>query len=167
MMANRNDRNFRATNGEIATVAGIDAQGRIRLEDGRTIPSDYRQIDYGYAITTHRSQGKSVDAVVISADAMRKELFYVAASRGRESVTVVTSDIEGLRRSIAISGDRQTATELNRRKLDSRQRAYRHSMAWARAHRSPVERKPVAIATEASSVQSARHQQVKGVGYGI
>src|SRR5208283_5035329 len=36
-----------------------------------------------------------------SADGMRKELFYVAASRGRESITVVTSDKNLLRESVA------------------------------------------------------------------
>ena len=104
LTANRNDKSFRATNGELATVSRIDANGRIHLDDGRTLPNNYRQIDHGYAITTHRSQGKTVDAVVISADAMRKELFYVAASRGRDSVTVVTSDIAGLRESIGDLG---------------------------------------------------------------
>ena len=38
----------------------------------------------GYAITGHRSQGKTVDAVILSGDVMKQELFYVAASRGRE-----------------------------------------------------------------------------------
>ena len=114
LMANRNEKAFHATNGELATVSRIEANGRIHLEDGRVLPANYRQIDHGYAITTHRSQGKTVDAVVISADAMRKELFYVAASRGRESVTVVTSDPDGLRESIAISGDRTSATDLRR-----------------------------------------------------
>ena len=46
---------------------------------------------------------------------MKKELFYVAASRGRESVTVVTSDRELLRESVARSGERQSASELARK----------------------------------------------------
>jgi len=66
-------------------------------------------------VTAHRSQGKTVDAVVISGDAMKKELFYVAATRGREKVTVVTSDKELLRESVGRSGERQSASELVRR----------------------------------------------------
>jgi hypothetical protein len=31
---------------------------------------NYKHFDHGYAVTAHRSQGKSVDAVVISGDAM-------------------------------------------------------------------------------------------------
>ena len=56
-----------------------------------------------------------MDAVVISGDAMKKELFYVAASRGRESVTVVTSDKDLLRQSVSRSGERQSASELVRK----------------------------------------------------
>jgi hypothetical protein len=46
---------------------------------------------------------------------MRRELFYVAASRGRESITVVTSDKELLRESVARSFARQSASELSRK----------------------------------------------------
>jgi len=112
LTANRREPEFLATNGELVTVSGVDSHGRIQLQDGRVLPQSYRHFDHGYAVTAHRSQGKSVDAVVISGDAMQKELFYVAASRGRESVTVVTSDRELLRESVARSGARQSASEL-------------------------------------------------------
>ena len=115
LTANRREPGFRATNGELVTVSGIDEQGRIRLEDGRTVPQNYRQFAHGYAVTAHRSQGKSVDAVLISGDAMPKELFYVAASRGRESITVFTSDTERLRESVARSSARTSALELERK----------------------------------------------------
>jgi ATP-dependent exoDNAse (exonuclease V) alpha subunit len=115
LMANRREAGFRATNGEMVTVSGVDERGGIELEDGRRLPANYRHFDYGYAVTAHRSQGKSVDAVVISGDAMKKELFYVAATRGRERVTVVTSDKELLRESVGRSGERQSASELVRK----------------------------------------------------
>jgi conjugative relaxase-like TrwC/TraI family protein len=115
LTANRREPGFRATNGELVTVSRIDDQGRIHLQDGRALPENYKQFTHGYAVTAHRSQGKSVDAVVISADGMRKELFYVAASRGRESITVVTSDRDLLRESVAHSVARQSASELSRK----------------------------------------------------
>jgi hypothetical protein len=114
LAANRKDSAFRATNGELVTVAGVD-KGRISLEDGRALPSDYRQFSHGYAVTAHRSQGKSVDSVIISGDGMRKELFYVAASRGRQSVQVITSDKEVLRDTVARSTARKSASELARK----------------------------------------------------
>ena len=115
LTANRREPGFRATNGELVTVSRIDEQGRIHLQDGRALPENYKRFTHGYAVTAHRSQGKSVDAVVISADGMRKELFYVAASRGRESITVVTSDKDLLRESVAHSVARQSASELSRK----------------------------------------------------
>ena len=115
LMANRREPGFRATNGELVTVSRIDEQGRVHLQDGRTLPENYKQFTHGYAVTAHRSQGKSVDAVVVSGDGMRKELFYVAASRGRESITVVTSDKDMLRESVAHSVARQSASELSRK----------------------------------------------------
>jgi len=114
LTANRRDSNFRATNGELVTVASVD-EGQIRLDDGRTLPSNYRQFNHGYAVTAHRSQGKSVDSVIISGDGMRKELFYVAASRGRRSVRVITTDKETLRDTVARSTARKSATELARK----------------------------------------------------
>jgi ATP-dependent exoDNAse (exonuclease V) alpha subunit len=112
LSANRRDRGFRATNGEIVTVASVCRSGMIQLQDGRVMPHNFRQFAYGYAVTAHRSQGKSVNSVIVSADGMRNELFYVAASRGREGVLVVTSDRELLRESVARSTTRQSASEL-------------------------------------------------------
>jgi len=118
LTANRRAPGFRAVNGELATVLSVDEGGMIHLADGRTLPRDYKHFDHGYAVTAHRSQGKTVDAVIISGDAMKKELFYVAASRGRERVTVVTSDKELLRETVGRSGERQSASELVRKMND-------------------------------------------------
>jgi predicted RNA-binding protein with PIN domain len=109
--ANRWETKLRVTNGELVTVAKVE-QGRIELEDGRTLPANYRAFDHGYVVTAHRSQGQTVDAVIVSGDRMTKELFYVAATRGRESLMVITSDKEQLRETIGISGERMSATEL-------------------------------------------------------
>jgi ATP-dependent exoDNAse (exonuclease V) alpha subunit len=109
--ANRWETKLRVTNGELVTVAKVE-RGRIELEDGRILPANYRSFDHGYAVTAHRSQGQTVDAVIVSGDRMSKELFYVAATRGRESLTVITSDKEQLREAIGISGERMSATEL-------------------------------------------------------
>ena len=115
LTANRREKNFCATNGDIVTVSGVDPAGRISLDDGRVLPAGFRHFTHGYAVTAHRSQGKSVGAVIISGDGMRKELFYVAASRGRQSVQVITSDKESLRESVARSSARKSASDLARK----------------------------------------------------
>ena len=37
-----------------------------------SLPSNFRQFAHGYAVTAHRSQGKSVDAVIVLADGCRR-----------------------------------------------------------------------------------------------
>lgn len=113
LTGNRREADFSATNGELTKVRGVD-RGRIQLEDGRTLPANYRDFDHGYAITAHRSPGKTVDAVVLSGDTMKQEQFYVAASRGRDGITIITSDVDRLRESLGISSARPSATELAR-----------------------------------------------------
>jgi len=102
MMGNRKEPGFRATNGELTTVRSVE-RGIINLEDGRSVPANYREFTHGYAVTAHRSQGKTVDHVIVSADVMKQELFYVAASRGREGISIVTSDVERLGESLGVS----------------------------------------------------------------
>ncbi len=142
LMANRREPGFRATNGELVTVSRIDERGRIHLQDGRSLPENYKQFTHGYAVTAHRSQGKSVDAVVISADGMRKELFYVAASRGRDSIAVVTSDRDLLRESVAHSVARQSASELSRKAQGSSftEERLKPSLRERERHELPVSR---------------------------
>jgi ATP-dependent exoDNAse (exonuclease V) alpha subunit len=158
LMSNRREPGFRATNGELVTVSRVDEERRIHLQDGRVLPEDYKQYSHGYAVTAHRSQGKSVDAVVISADGMRKELFYVAASRGRESITVVTSDRDLLRESVARSVARQSASELSRkaqhpslRERERREQAVAHELGCDNAHKGqgPLRQTPVSETAQA------------------
>jgi len=133
LAANRNEPGLHITNGEIVTVAAVDQKSGIQLEDGRKMPADFGQFSYGYAVTAHRSQGKSVDSVIISADGMQKELFYVAASRGREAVQVITSDKDLLRDSIGRSGARQSASELARKVRPGLHQGLHRGVAAARA----------------------------------
>ena len=114
LTANRQEMGFHATNGEIVSVSRVDDMGRVHLADGRTMPASYKHFEYGYAVTAHRSQGQSVDTVVIAGETMSRELFYVAASRGREQLTVITSDKARLQESVGRSGARLSASELVR-----------------------------------------------------
>ena len=144
LTANRRDAGFRATNGELVTVRGIE-RGRLQLEDGRTLPANYHQFDHGYAITAHRSQGKTVDGVILSADAMKQELFYVGSSRGRSEIAIVTSDREQLRESLGISSARPSATELAREQAHSRQAELGIQQAPTQQIEPPVPRHEISI----------------------
>jgi conjugative relaxase-like TrwC/TraI family protein len=129
---NRRDGAFRTTNGELVKVRNVDGD-RIHLEDGRTLPANYHEFDHGYAVTAHRSQGKTVDAVILSADSMKQELFYVGASRGRQEIVVVTSDREQLRDLLGVSTARASATEL------AREQAQLHPAPKLNPEQSPLQ----------------------------
>jgi ATP-dependent exoDNAse (exonuclease V) alpha subunit len=147
LTANRRDAGFRATNGELVHGRGVESQ-RIQLEDGRLLPANDRQFDRGYAITAHRSQSKTVDGVILSADAMKQELFYVGASRGRSEIAIVMSDREQLRESLGISTARPPTMKLAREQ--SRYLGPEHSIQHAPVQRvePPVPRHEISISHE-------------------
>jgi conjugative relaxase-like TrwC/TraI family protein len=104
-------------NGQLGTVQSIKSDGSIALEDGRTIPADYRTFTHGYCVTSHASQGRTVDHVFVAVDshtlqAAHLNQFYVSCSRGREQVKVYTDDIDFLMGAVRRHADRRTATEL-------------------------------------------------------
>jgi ATP-dependent exoDNAse (exonuclease V) alpha subunit len=105
-------------NGELVTVKQIHADGRIALNDGRTLPKNYRQFVRGYAVTSYAAQGKTVDYVLFSdsavAAATNEQQWYVTISRGRRGVKIFTADKIQLRQNIGHSGDRPLALDMAR-----------------------------------------------------
>lgn len=81
----------RLPNGAMVTVQSVNASGQLLLQDGSILRS--RQVAYGYALTSHASQGTTVDKVFM-AGAATCEGLYVAATRGRESVRIFVPDRE-------------------------------------------------------------------------
>ena len=107
----------RLINGSIHTVAGFDRRGNIVLDNNQAVPKDYGNIAHGYCTTSHSSQGKTVDRVLVamgeeSFPAASRQQFYVSASRGRERVTVYCTDKAELLRAAMRSDERTSATEL-------------------------------------------------------
>ncbi len=103
-------------NGQRVQVRDVQ-NGRITLTDGRILPAEYKTFTHGYAVTSHSSQGKTVDDVLLIASsksfpAVNREQFYVSISRGREHVEVFTDDAELLARRVADTHERKAAIEL-------------------------------------------------------
>jgi conjugative relaxase-like TrwC/TraI family protein len=103
-------------NGEQVQVKRLAGRA-IELADGRVMPAGYNTFTHGYAVTSHSSQGKNVDEVLLVASsksfpAVNREQFYVSISRGRERVQIFTDDSELLARRVAASHDRKAAIEL-------------------------------------------------------
>jgi ATP-dependent exoDNAse (exonuclease V) alpha subunit len=111
------DKKHRLNNGSIYRIQGFDRRGDIILQNGWKVSKDFGHLTYGYVVTSHASQGKTVDRVFIgqSADSFggsSREQFYVSASRARQQVTVYTDSKESLLSAVKRSEDRMTATEL-------------------------------------------------------
>lgn len=111
------DGRHRLNNGALYRVSGFDELGNIVLDNGWTIAKDFGHLAHGYVVTSHASQGKTVDRVFIgqsspAGPANSREQFYVSISRGREAATVYCDDKQALREAVAHSDDRVTATEL-------------------------------------------------------
>jgi len=81
------------------------------------IPKDYGHLNHAYCMTSHASQGKTVDEVFIahpteSFSATDMKQFYVSVSRGREKVSIYTDDKVGLLLQASRSNERLSAVEL-------------------------------------------------------
>src|SRR5262249_11693063 len=97
-------------------VRDFDEDGNIVLANGWTVGKDWGFIDHGYVTTSHASQGKTVDEVLVgqgsdSFVASSREQLYVSASRAKHRVTIYTDDKEALLDAVRKSDERLTATE--------------------------------------------------------
>jgi len=99
-----NDRKNGLINGKVVTVESVQSDGSIVMRDGLVVPSTYRQFTHGYVVTSHKSQGKTADYVVVAAAKLDEKAAYVATSRGRYSCYIHTPDKNHL-----IAGARQSS----------------------------------------------------------
>ena len=104
-------------NGSTFSISGFDKQGNIKLSNGSAISKDFGHFNLGYVTTSHSSQGKTADKVIISQSsatfrASSMEQFYVSVSRGKQAVSIFTDDKEHLKQAISHSAQRTSATEL-------------------------------------------------------
>lgn len=88
-----NNRELDVKNGSLGTVeAAENGQLTVKLDNGKTISfgaDQYDQIDHGYAVTVHKSQGVTVDrAYLLATSGMGRELAYVGMTRHREQATL-------------------------------------------------------------------------------
>jgi conjugative relaxase-like TrwC/TraI family protein len=111
----------RVANGELGTIAKIgDEEMSVKLDGGREMgfePEKFRHLDHGYAVTSHSSQGTTVDRVLINADTQESRVLlndrmaYVAVSRAREDAIIYTNSIEELRSALDRRVDKEMALE--------------------------------------------------------
>ena len=98
----------------------------LTTDKGKTLNLDTKEpqmIDYGYAVTSHSSQGKTVDNVLIHAETsesrqlLNQRMAYVAVSRAKENILIFTDDASKLAEKMARRSDK---SEIPRREPKNR-----------------------------------------------
>jgi conjugative relaxase-like TrwC/TraI family protein len=112
----------RLTNGQTLEVVSVKQNGQILLRHPQShttyeVDKEFGHLAHAYCVTSHASQGRTVDEVFIAQPAATfpatdAKQFYVSVSRGRDNVHIYTDDKEQLLEYASESGDRQSAMEL-------------------------------------------------------
>ena len=134
----KNNRFLQIKNGDLGTVSEIDRIGRrikVSLDNGKrvTIPLNrYEDLQLGYAVTTHKAQGITIDRAYILAGGMMqdRELSYVQMSRSREKTKIyidraeVGDTIADLSKQMSKSRQKviaQDVREISHKKIENRE----------------------------------------------
>jgi ATP-dependent exoDNAse (exonuclease V) alpha subunit len=110
-------RGHKFLNNEVRTVVGID-EGRIIFDKGEVIRNGADlHLDQGIAVTSHASQAKTVDQVIVSVPVRafsqaNEAQFYVSMSRARFAMHVFTDSKVALRDAITRPSKRLSSWEL-------------------------------------------------------
>jgi conjugative relaxase-like TrwC/TraI family protein len=108
----------RLSNGSLLTVQGFTKRGDIIVDHGWVIDRDFGHLTYGVAITSHASQGVTVDKVFVgvsseSFPATYQRTAYVAVTRGKEQAQIFTDDRIAMLKAVSRPDDPMSATELS------------------------------------------------------
>ncbi len=98
----KNNRKMGVMNGETGTLTRIDVTNdgkecvfTVKMDKGGEIrfdPRDYAQIDYGYAVTIHKSQGETVDFSSNLVTGMGLNALYVQLTRHRDGTRIAMTE---------------------------------------------------------------------------
>ena len=117
---------MKLANRELGTVEQIDKSGNLKLkmDSGREIAFNVRQhphLDYGYAVTSHSSQGQTADRVLIHVDSsqahgelLNSRMAYVSVSRAQFDVKMYTNDAKTLSWELSRNVSKETALQEQR-----------------------------------------------------
>src|SRR5688572_29505509 len=117
------DRERGVPNRELGTVGRIDANVRmeVRWDSGRASSfeaGERRHLDYGYALTSHSSQGQTAGRVLVHVESDRaseklvnQRLAYVSVSRGQYDARIYTDDKVKLTRALDRNVSHRSALE--------------------------------------------------------
>jgi conjugative relaxase-like TrwC/TraI family protein len=112
-------------NRDLGTVVSLEASKMTLRMDGKNArlvtfdTAEVRQLDHGYAVTSHSSQGLTAGRVLANFDTnshrnlINTRLAYVAISRASHDARIYTNDAEGLGEKLASSISKTSALEMH------------------------------------------------------
>ena len=143
------DREQHIANRELGTIEKIDDSDnlQVRLDSGRTVAfnvKDNPHLDYGYAVTSHSSQGQTADRVLIHVDTeqageklVNRRLAYVAVSRGRYDAQIYTNDKGQLAEQLGRDVSHRSAIEPSRESVSPAREIEPHRAGGRKTRESP------------------------------
>lgn len=144
-------KNRRVDNGMTLKVRSVSEDGSVVLQhpvskNKYNFPADHGHIDHAYCLTSHASQGRTVDEVFISQPAATfgatdLKQFYVSVSRGKKAVHLYTDDRQLLMECASELGDRQSALELMNSEKPTVNNHLKHLEIYKRQEVSPKPQK--------------------------
>ena len=131
------NRDLGIANRELGTITALEERSiTVRMDGkaGREVtfdPTEFRQLDHGYAVTSHSSQGLTADRVIANIDTessrslINDRLAYVAISRAAYDARIYTNDAATLGERLATDVSKSAAIDLGevRQAVDSFRRA--------------------------------------------
>lgn len=127
------NRDLGIANRDLGTITALEERSitvRMDGKSGREVtfdPTEFRQLDHGYTVTSHSSQGLTAHRVIVNIDTdssrslINDRLAYVAISRAAYDARIYTNDARTLGQRLATDASKSAALDLSdiRQALDS------------------------------------------------
>ncbi len=112
-----NCKDIKVSNGDRLKVEAVDpTTGKVSLAGGKVLPTHFTQVSHGHAVTSHKSQGASVQASLLvvgphSLGAANLRQFYVSNTRFKQDHRLFAHDLDALKKAVANRSERMLARE--------------------------------------------------------
>ncbi len=108
---------IKVSNGERLKVVSVDAStNQVTLSGNRVLPDNFTQVSHGHAVTSHKSQGASVEQSILvvgpsSLPASNLRQFYVSNTRFKDGHRLYAHNLSALKGAVASRSERMLARE--------------------------------------------------------
>lgn len=165
----QNDNQKGVQNGQTGIVEATNGKKMVIQSAGNRVEIDtdqYKKIDHGYAMTTHKAQGITVDRVLINIDSNQAQMntrnaFYVDISRARYDVTIYTDSKEKIKNQMKDFAQKLTSDDF--KKVNLEQKPKKSFLTTLKEGASKILQKTEKIKKRAKEKVVGREKQREGM----